>query len=72
MSDPTVKNCNDFLRIVLTKLIKIATYRDMRIMLDEVLRLIFFVNLINDTSIRLGTIFTILYHEGSQNTFLEL
>ena len=60
MSDLTVKSCIDFLQIVLTELIKIATYKSLHIMLDEVLRLKNYVNSINDTSIKVGKILTIL------------
>ena len=60
MSDLRVKNCIDYLRIVLTKLIKISKHKNMHIMLDEVLRLKNYVSSINDTSIKVGKILTIL------------
>ena len=60
MSALTVKNCIDYLKYVMTELIPIATYTDMHVMVNEIIILKDYVNLINDTSLSIGTIFYLL------------
>ena len=60
MSALTVKDCIGYLKYVLTELIPIATYTDMHVMVDKIIILKDYVNLINDTSLSIGTILYLL------------
>ena len=70
MPDLTVRDCVDYLRIVLTEFIQIATYKDKHIMLNEIKELKDYVNLINDTSISIGTILYLLVNRYMMLLFL--
>ena len=52
MSALTVKDCIGNLKYVLTALLPIATYTDVHVMLDKIIILKDYVNLINNTVVR--------------------
>ena len=60
LPDLTVKNCVDYLRIVLTEFIQITACQGIHLILNEIFKLKDYVNSINNTSIQMGTIFTLL------------
>ena len=63
MSALTVKQCLDYLKYVLTELIPIASYTDMIVMVDEIIKLKDYVNIINDTSLSIGTVLCLLVND---------
>ena len=55
MSTLTVKDCIGYLKYVLTELIPIAKYTDMHVMVNKIIILKDYVNLINNINLSMGT-----------------
>ena len=68
MSALTVKDCIGYLKYILTELIPIARNTDMHVMVDEIIILKDYVNLINDISLSIGTILYQLVNHASYFT----
>ena len=56
MSALTVRDCIGYLKHVLTELIPIARHTDMHVMVDEIIILKDYVNLINEINLSIGTV----------------
>ena len=68
MSALTVKDCIDYLKYVLTELIPIARHTNMHVMVDEIIILKDYVNLINETNLSIGTVLYLLVNDCILNT----
>ena len=56
MSALRVRDCIGYLKYVLTELIPIARHTDMQVMVDEIIILKDYVNLINEINLSIGTV----------------